>query len=156
MGAETACSTAVSGGLLTRKGSQELGPSLQPGGLDWLALLEQPTGMYGTCRSCEPGRFVMTQPARRPLAAWMVGAMAVGALLVAPARTAAATAPSGHQRMLVPAPHRIDPGELEGLLDQIVAAGAPGAAALVRDEHGVQRAASGLADLRTRRPMRPG
>jgi D-alanyl-D-alanine carboxypeptidase len=82
--------------------------------------------------------------------------MAVGALLIVPARAVAATAPSGHQRTLVPAPHRIDPGELEGLLDQIVAAGAPGAAALVRDGHGVQQAASGLADLRTRRPMRPG
>jgi D-alanyl-D-alanine carboxypeptidase len=56
---------------------------------------------------------------------------------------------------VVPAPQRIDPGELRRLLDQIVAAGAPGAAALVRDEHGVQQAASGLADLRTGRPMRP-
>jgi D-alanyl-D-alanine carboxypeptidase len=85
-----------------------------------------------------------------------VVAMAVGALLVAPARAAPASAPSGHQRTLGPAPQRIDPNELQRLLDQVVAAGAPGAAALVRDEHGVQRAASGLADLRTGRPMRPG
>jgi D-alanyl-D-alanine carboxypeptidase len=98
----------------------------------------------------------MTRQARRTLSAWMVGAMAVGALLVAPARAAAAAAPSGHQMAVAPAPQRIDPGELEGLLDQLVAAGAPGAAALVRDGHGVQQAASGLADLRTRRPMRPG
>jgi D-alanyl-D-alanine carboxypeptidase len=98
----------------------------------------------------------MTRPARRALSVWMVAAMAVGALLVAPARAAAATAPSGPQRALVPAPQRIDPGELRGLLDQIVAAGAPGGAALVKDEYGVRQAASGLADLRTRRPMRPG
>jgi D-alanyl-D-alanine carboxypeptidase len=98
----------------------------------------------------------MTRQARRTLSAWIVVAMAVGALLVAPARAGAATAPSGHQMAVAPAPQRIDPGELRRLLDQIVAAGAPGAAALVRDEHGVQQAASGLADLRTRRPMRPG
>jgi D-alanyl-D-alanine carboxypeptidase len=98
----------------------------------------------------------MTRQARRTLSARIVVAMAVGALLVAPARAGAATAPSGHQMPVAPAPQRIDPGELRRLLDQIVAAGAPGAAALVRDEHGVQRAASGLADLRTRRPMRPG
>jgi D-alanyl-D-alanine carboxypeptidase len=98
----------------------------------------------------------MTRPARRALSAWIVIAIAVGALLVAPARAGAATTPSGHQRTLVPAPQRIDPGELRGLLDQLVAAGAPGAAALVRDGHGVQQAASGLADLRTGRPMRPG
>jgi D-alanyl-D-alanine carboxypeptidase len=98
----------------------------------------------------------MTRPARRVLSAWIVVAMAVGALLAVPTRVAAATAPGGHQRTLVPAPQRVDPGELGGLLDQIVAAGAPGAAALVRDGHGVTQAASGLADLRTGRPMRPG
>jgi D-alanyl-D-alanine carboxypeptidase len=98
----------------------------------------------------------MTRRARRAWSAWIVVAMAVGALLVAPARAGAATAPSGHQVAVAPAPQRIDPGELRRLLDQIVAAGAPGAAALVRGEHGVQQAASGLADLRTRRPMRPG
>jgi D-alanyl-D-alanine carboxypeptidase len=98
----------------------------------------------------------MTRRARRAWSAWIVVAMAVGALLVAPARAGAATAPSGHQVAVAPAPQRIDPGELRRLLDQIVAAGAPGAAALVRGEHSVQQAASGLADLRTRRPMRPG
>jgi D-alanyl-D-alanine carboxypeptidase len=49
---------------------------------------------------------------------------------------------------------RIDPGELQGLLDRVVAAGAPGAAAWIRDGDGSQQAASGLADLRTGRPMR--
>jgi D-alanyl-D-alanine carboxypeptidase len=85
----------------------------------------------------------MARQARRALSAWIVVAMAVGSLLIVPARAAAASAPSGHQRTLVPAPQRIDPGELEGLLDQVVAAG-------------VRQAASGLADLRTGRPMRPG
>jgi D-alanyl-D-alanine carboxypeptidase len=98
----------------------------------------------------------MTLQARRTMSAWIVVAMAVGALLVAPAQAGAATAPNRHQMAVVPAPQRIDPGELRRLLDQIVAAGAPGAAALVTDEHGVQQAASGLADLRTGRPMRPG
>jgi D-alanyl-D-alanine carboxypeptidase len=98
----------------------------------------------------------MTRLARRALSVWIVIAMAVGALLVAPARAGAATAPSGHRQAVAPAPQRIEPGELRGLLDQLVAAGAPGAAALVRDGHGVQQAASGLADLRPRRPMRPG
>jgi hypothetical protein len=77
----------------------------------------------------------MTRQARRTLSAWIVVAMAVGALLVAPARAGAATAPSGHQMAVAPAPQRIDPGELRRLLDQIVAAGAPGAAALVVREH---------------------
>jgi D-alanyl-D-alanine carboxypeptidase len=45
--------------------------------------------------------------------------------------------------------------ELRRLLDRLVAAGAPGAAAWVRDEHGGHGAASGVADLRTGRPMRP-
>jgi D-alanyl-D-alanine carboxypeptidase len=97
----------------------------------------------------------MTRQARRTPSAWIIVAMAVGALLVAPTQAGATTTPSGHQMAVVPAPQRIDPGELRRLLDQIVAAGAPGAAALVRDEHGVQQAASGLADLRTGRPMRP-
>jgi CubicO group peptidase (beta-lactamase class C family) len=63
-------------------------------------------------------------------------------MLVAPARAAAG--PSGHIRTAAPSAPVIDPGELQQLLDQIVAAGAPGAAALVRDGHSVQRAASGV------------
>ena len=51
---------------------------------------------------------------------------------------------------------RISRVELRELLDQIVAAGAPGAAARVTDEHGVTQAASGVADQESGRPMRPG
>ena len=45
--------------------------------------------------------------------------------------------------------------KLQGLLDGLVAAGAPGAAAWVQDDHGNFQAASGLADLDSGRPMRP-
>jgi D-alanyl-D-alanine carboxypeptidase len=45
--------------------------------------------------------------------------------------------------------------ELQQLLDRLVAAGAPGAAGWVRNERGSQGAASGLANRRTRQPMRP-
>jgi D-alanyl-D-alanine carboxypeptidase len=92
----------------------------------------------------------MTRPARGILSASIVLAIAAGVLL-APARAGAAPGPS---RTAAPAAQRIDPGELQQLLDQIVAAGAPGAAAWIRDEHGVLTAASGVADLRTGRPMR--
>jgi D-alanyl-D-alanine carboxypeptidase len=98
----------------------------------------------------------MTWPARRTLSAWMVVAMAVGALLLAPSRAGAVTGSARPGSTVTAGSPRIDPGELRGLLDQIVAAGAPGAAARVRDEHGVTQAASGVADLRTGRPMRPG
>jgi D-alanyl-D-alanine carboxypeptidase len=102
-----------------------------------------------------PGWSAMTRPATRILSAWMVVAMAAGLLLV-PTGAGAAAAPSSRATTAGPAPPRIDPGELQRLLDHIVAAGAPGAAAWVRDERGVQQAASGVADLRTGRPMRPG
>ena len=46
--------------------------------------------------------------------------------------------------------------EVRRLLDQLVAAGAPGAAAWIHDGHGGVQAASGVADLRAGRPMRPG
>ena len=46
--------------------------------------------------------------------------------------------------------------EVQRLLDQLVAAGAPGAAGWVVDERGGLGAASGLADLETGRPMAPG
>ena len=98
----------------------------------------------------------MTQPARRALAAWMVTAMAAGVLLLAPAQAGATTESSSRGSTVAAGSQRIDPGELQRLLDQIVAAGAPGAAARVRDEHGVTQAASGVADLRTGRPMRLG
>jgi D-alanyl-D-alanine carboxypeptidase len=81
----------------------------------------------------------MTRPAARTLSTALVVAMAVGALLLTPARAGAATGP----------------GELRRLLHQVVAAGAPGAAARVADERGVIQAAVGVADLRNGRPMRP-
>ena len=92
----------------------------------------------------------MTRPARGVLSASIALAMAAGVLL-APVRAQAAPGPS---RTAAPAAQRIDPGELQQLLDQIVAAGAPGAAAWIRDEHGDLTATSGVADLRTGRPMR--
>jgi D-alanyl-D-alanine carboxypeptidase len=98
----------------------------------------------------------MTRPATRTLSTMLVVAIAVGALLLAPARAGAAAGPGGRAGTLAPASSRIDRGELRRLLHQIVAAGAPGAAARVRDEHGVTQAGSGVADLRTGRPMRPG
>jgi D-alanyl-D-alanine carboxypeptidase len=98
----------------------------------------------------------MTRPASRTLSVLLVVAMAVGALLLAPAQAAGAVAgPSGHEST-VAAPRRLHPGELRRLLDQLVAAGAPGAAALVRKDHAVTQAASGVADLRSGRRMRPG
>jgi D-alanyl-D-alanine carboxypeptidase len=98
----------------------------------------------------------MTPPARRTLSMLLVVAMAVGALLLAPARAGALADPSGHGSAVTPAPQRLHSGELRRLLDQIVAAGAPGAAALVREQHAGKQAASGVADLRAGRPMRPG
>jgi D-alanyl-D-alanine carboxypeptidase len=50
-----------------------------------------------------------------------------------------------------PAP---DPATLQQLVDGIVAAGAPGAAALVRTGQATWQGASGLGDLRTRQPPR--
>jgi len=102
-----------------------------------------------------PGRSATTRPGRRILSASIVLAVTAGVLL-APAGAGAAAGPGSRGSMAGLVPHRIDPGELQRLLDQIVAAGAPGAAAWVRDERGIQRAASGVADLRTGRPMRPG
>jgi D-alanyl-D-alanine carboxypeptidase len=97
----------------------------------------------------------MTRPAPRTLSILLVVVMAVGALLLAPARAGAVASRSGHGST-VAAPQRLHPGELRRLLDQLVAAGAPGAAALVREDHAVKQAASGLADLRSGRRMRPG
>jgi D-alanyl-D-alanine carboxypeptidase len=73
---------------------------------------------------------------RRPL---LLVAAAVAALAAAPAATAAPTR-----------------GELQRAVDRVVAAGAPGVIALVRDGHRTVRAAGGAADLDTRRPLRPG
>jgi D-alanyl-D-alanine carboxypeptidase len=97
----------------------------------------------------------MTRPARRPLRILVIVTMAVGALLLVPARAGAVARTSG-QESTSAAPQRLHPGELRRLLDQLVAAGAPGAAALVRQDHQVTQAARGLADLRSGRRMRPG
>jgi D-alanyl-D-alanine carboxypeptidase len=84
----------------------------------------------------------------------LVAAMAVGALLLAPG-LAAARPGERLGRAAGPSP-RIGRGELRGLLDQVVAAGAAGVAARVVDEHSVTQAASGVADQESGRPMRPG
>ena len=97
----------------------------------------------------------MTRPANRTLSILLAVVMAVGVLLLAPARAGAVAGPSG-DGSTVAAPRRLHPGELRRLLDQLVAAGAPGAAALVRDGHAVKQAASGLADLHSGRRMRSG
>jgi D-alanyl-D-alanine carboxypeptidase len=86
----------------------------------------------------------------------MVAAMAVGALLLAPARASAVTDSAGPGSTVAAGMQRINPGELRRLLAPVVAAGAPGAAARVRNEHGVTQAASGAADLRAGRRMRSG
>lgn len=85
----------------------------------------------------------MTVPSRSTL---LFAAIAVGASLLATGSVVAGPKPSS----------RISPGELEALLGQIVAAGAPGAAARVADEHGVTQATSGVADQQTGRRMRAG
>jgi D-alanyl-D-alanine carboxypeptidase len=46
-------------------------------------------------------------------------------------------------------------GELQQLVRELVAAGAPGAVARIEDERGVEQVVSGVADLRTGRPMQP-
>ena len=86
----------------------------------------------------------------------MATAMAAGVLLLAPAQAGAMTKSPSHQSTAAAGSQRIDPGELQRLLDQIVAARAPGAAARVRDGHQVTQAASGVADLRSGRPMQSG
>jgi D-alanyl-D-alanine carboxypeptidase len=49
-----------------------------------------------------------------------------------------------------------DGSRLQSRLDALVAGGAPGAILLVRGEHGTKRLTAGLADVATRRPIRPG
>jgi pimeloyl-ACP methyl ester carboxylesterase len=70
----------------------------------------------------------MTRPGRAILSASIVVAMA-GGVLLAPARAGAAPGSSGHPSTAAPAPQRLDPGEPPPLLEQVVAAGAPGVAA---------------------------
>ena len=74
-------------------------------------------------------------------------ALATGLAMVAvsPAHAAAGARP----RQALPATT-----SLQQLLNQIVAGGAPGAIGLVWDGNTIERAASGVADLRTHRAMR--
>jgi D-alanyl-D-alanine carboxypeptidase len=86
----------------------------------------------------------MTRLAAPMRSTLLLAVVAIGTSMLAPRPVAAAPG------------YRVDRGELRRLLDQIVAAGAPGAAARVVDERGVTQAGSGVADQRTGRPMRPG
>jgi D-alanyl-D-alanine carboxypeptidase len=112
----------------------------------------------------------MTQSAQRVSCFSIAAALILIALFVGPARGAAPL--SGSPRDDVARP------ELQRLLDQVVAAGAPGVVALVNDGRSdragdgdegsdwggherrhrgaVWTGASGVADLRTGRPIRPG
>ena len=95
----------------------------------------------------------MARSARRFLTTMVAMAVAAAVVLASAGAGAAAGAGTPGSTAVAASP-RIDSGELQGLLDQLVAAGVPGAAAWVRDERGVVQAASGVADLRTGRPMR--
>ena len=90
-----------------------------------------------------------TAPAlsRRWRSALVALATALAMLVVSPAHAASVGA---RPRQAPPAT------SLQQLLDQIVAGGAPGAIGLVWDGNTTERAASGLADLRTHRAMRVG
>ena len=97
----------------------------------------------------------MARSARRFLPTTVAMAVAAAVVLASPGAGAAAGLGTPRSTAVAASP-RIDSGELQQLLDQLVAAGVPGAAAWVRDERGVVQAASGVADLRTGRPMRVG
>ncbi|HEX8629276.1 MAG TPA: hypothetical protein VF755_14015, partial [Catenuloplanes sp.] len=87
---------------------------------------------------------------RNRTAARIVTAAAGALLVLVPAVPAtAATAPQNAVRGK-PATE----SQLRQLTNSIVAAGAPGAAAILDDGRRTQAAASGLADLRRNRPMR--
>ena len=61
----------------------------------------------------------------------------------------------GHRSRAEPRRPKRDSGELLQLVRELVAAGAPGAAARIEDERGVEQVANGVADLRTGRAMQP-
>jgi D-alanyl-D-alanine carboxypeptidase len=101
----------------------------------------------------------MIRSGQRAFCFSIAAVLAVAALLLAPGRgshwSASGSAASGPPHGGPARP------ELQRLLDQVVAAGAPGVVALVNDsrhrgrDRAVWQDASGVADLRTRRPMRP-
>jgi len=66
-----------------------------------------------------------------------------------------AAAIGGRRSHAQPLRRMSDPGELPQLVRELVAAGAPGAAARIEAERGVEQVASGVADLRTGRAMQP-
>jgi D-alanyl-D-alanine carboxypeptidase len=78
---------------------------------------------------------------------WVAVALAVLLVLGGAAPSVAGTQAGG-----APLPRR----QLQGLLDELVTGGMPGAVGLARHGGQAWRGASGLADLDTRRPMRPG
>jgi D-alanyl-D-alanine carboxypeptidase len=100
----------------------------------------------------------MIRSARRGFCFSIAAALAVTALLLVPARGSHWSA-SGSAASDPPHEGPARP-ELQRLLDQVVAAGAPGVVALVNDgrhrgrDRAVWQGADGVADLRTRRPMR--
>jgi hypothetical protein len=101
--------------------------------------------MHGMCRPISLGD--CDEPASKTSPGGLDGdghggwGAAVGA-----GQAGATTESSSHESTVTAGSQRIDPDELQRLLDQIVAAGAPGAAARVRDEHGVTQAARGVVE----------
>jgi D-alanyl-D-alanine carboxypeptidase len=88
---------------------------------------------------------------KRSVAAW---ALVTVTLTLLPA-TPIGAATSAPTRAAVVAGQHPDRSELARLLDRLVAAGAPGAAAVVDDGRRTEAVGRGVADLRSRRPMRP-
>jgi D-alanyl-D-alanine carboxypeptidase len=77
----------------------------------------------------------------------------ISALTVAVTAVTAVTAPTANATSR---PYRPDRADLQRALDAVVRSAAPGAIVLVRDGRHAVRLASGLSNLATRRPMRPG
>ena len=95
--------------------------------VDWVAgLVQANRSLWDVPDPVSLGESAMTRPARRTLSTVLVMAMAVGALLLGPPQAAAG--PNGHAGTAAPASQRLDPDQLQPLLDQVGAAGAPGAA----------------------------
>jgi D-alanyl-D-alanine carboxypeptidase len=102
-------------------------------------------GRLGATRARDGER---PMPEGRPRRRVSVLAMALAALLMIGGAAPAA----GAQASSAELPRR----QLQQLLDELVAAGAPGAIGLARHDDQTWRGASGLANLRTQRPIRPG
>jgi D-alanyl-D-alanine carboxypeptidase len=96
----------------------------------------------------EPLPIPVTSRTRTRLWRAVVTIVVLLAATVGPISGAGPAAAGARQQTRPPA------SQLQQLLDQIVVAGAPGAIGLVWDGTTTERAASGVADLRTGRPMR--